>query len=126
MPAQAILDFRAAGSCLAYDLPTACGFHVYRATDAMLRHYCAHFGAIPKGTGRDWGRYIAALRDVLSGANAKKPNVRTVELLDSIRAVDRNPLVHPEQNLDNDGALIAFDLCKNAVCLMASDIKASP
>lgn len=126
IPAQAILDFRSAGRCLAYDLPTACGFHVYRATDAMLRRYCLHFGAIPKGTGRDWGRYIAALRIVLDGDGAKKPNVRTVELLDSIRAIDRNPLVHPEQNLDNDGALIAFDLCKNAVSLMASDVKASP
>jgi hypothetical protein len=126
IPQQAILDFRSAGSCLAYDLPTACGFHVYRATDAMLRHYCVHFGATPQGKGRDWGRYIAALRTVLTGTNAKKPNLRTVELLDSIRAVDRNPLVHPEQNLDNDGALIAFDLCKNAVSLMANDIKASP
>ena len=126
IPPQAVLDFRSAGSCLAYDLPTACGFHVYRATDAMLRKYCVHFNATPKGTGRDWGRYVAALRDALAGPNTKKPNPRTVELLDSIRAMDRNPLVHPEQNLDNDGALLAFDLCKNAVSLMANDIKASP
>jgi hypothetical protein len=67
----------------------------------MLREYCNHFGAKPKGNARDWGKYIGALRDVLNDANVtRKPNERTIELLDSIRAVDRNPLVHPEQNLD--------------------------
>src|SRR5205807_4190220 len=106
---------------------TACGFHVCRATDEMLRRYCAHFGAVPKGSGRDWGRYIQALRDVLANPpTTKKPNERTVDLLDSIRALDRNPLIHPEDNLDSDDALILFDLCKNAVALMVADIKKSP
>ena len=125
--AQTILDFRWAGACLAFDLPTACGFHVFRATDAMLRKYCDHFGAVPKGSGRDWGRFIQALRDVLANPAAnKKPNVRTIELLDSIRAIDRNPLVHLELNLDSDGALLIFDLYKSAVSLMVVDIKSSP
>jgi hypothetical protein len=127
IPAHVILDFRSAGACLAFDLPTACGFHAFRATDAMLRTYCDHFGAKPKGNGRDWGRYIVALRIVLDDQAAlKKPNKRTVELLDSIRDVDRNPVVHPDQNLDHDAALLMFDLCKNAVSLMVVDIKNSP
>lgn len=126
IPEQVKTDFRSAGRCLAFDLPTSCGFHAFRATDAMLRAYCNHFGAHPKGNGRDWGRYIAALRDALKNTGPiKKPNERTVELLDSIRATDRNPLVHPELNLDPDGALLIFDLCKNAISLMATDIKNS-
>jgi hypothetical protein len=87
----------------------------------MLRKYCDYFGAKPKGNGRDWGRYIGALRDLT--APAKTPNARTIELLDSIRAIDRNPLVHPELNLDSEGALMVFDLCKNAISLMALDIR---
>jgi hypothetical protein len=127
IPFQALIDFRSAGRCLAFDLPTACGFHAFRATDAMLRAYCDHFDAHPKGNGRDWGRYITALRDVLKDVAAtKKPNERTVELLDSIRETDRNPLVHPETNLDSDGALQMFNLCQNAVSLMVTDIKNSP
>jgi hypothetical protein len=47
-------------------------------------------------------------------------------LLDSIRAVDRNPVVHPELNLDANGALAMFDLCKNAILLMAIDITNAP
>jgi hypothetical protein len=122
IPEQARKDFTSAGACLVFDLPTACGFHVYRAADAMLRKYCDHFDAKPKGSGRDWGRYIQALRDATA---EPKPNLRTIELLDSIRALDRNPLVHPEQNLDSDGALMAFDLCKNAICLMVADMCAA-
>lgn len=125
LPQQAIEDFRMAGKCLAFDAATACGFHVFRAADEMLRAYCTHFNAIPNGNARDWGTFIRALRNVPADA-AKKPNPRTVELLDSIRAQDRNPLVHPELNLDSDGAILMFDLCKNALCLMALDIKNSP
>jgi hypothetical protein len=125
LPQQAIEDFRMAGKCLAFDAATACGFHVFRAADAMLRAYCGHFNAMPKGNGRDWGTFIRALRDVPANA-PKKPNPRTVELLDSIRAQDRNPLVHPELNLDSGGAVLMFDLCKNALSLMALDIKNSP
>jgi len=63
---------------------------------------------------------------VLNNTSApKKPNKRTIELLDSIRAVDRNPLVHPDLNLDHDGALLMFDLCKNVIGLMAVDMKNS-
>jgi hypothetical protein len=123
IPPGALKDFRSAGACLAFDLSTACGFHSFRATDAMLRKYCEHFGAVPKGNGRDWGRHIAALREV---AGQRKPNIRTIELLDSIRAIDRNPLVHPELILDREGALVVFDLCKNAISLMALDITNSP
>ena len=127
IPEQVSIDFRAAGRCLAFDLPTACAFHAFRATDATLREYCKHFNAIPKGNSRDWGTFIRALRDILSDTGvAKKPNGRTVELIDSIRAQDRNPLVHPELNLDSDGALLMFDLCKNAVSLMVTDIRNSP
>jgi len=126
IPEQASSDFRSAGRCLAFDLPTACGFHAFRATDAMLRKYCKHFDAVPSGNSRDWGTHIRELRTVLKGPATKKPNERTVELIDSIRAQDRNPLVHPELNLDSEGALLMFDLCKNAVSLMATDIKNSP
>lgn len=72
IPEQALTDFRSAGRCLAFDLPTACGFHVFRATDAMLRTYCDHFNTQPKGQGRDWGKYITALREALTNPTTTK------------------------------------------------------
>jgi hypothetical protein len=124
MPPNAVEDFRKAGACLAFDLPTACGFHAFRSADAMLRQYYTHFaGTTPQKKIRDWGSYIRNLRK--EGLN-KKPNKRTIDLLDSIRGMDRNPVVHPELDLDTETAIAMFDLCKNAITLMAIDIKNAP
>jgi hypothetical protein len=122
LPDQVIRDVKDAGACLVYEQPTACGFHVYRAIEAMLRRYCEYFDAKGNGNGRDWGKSIEALRKVIDGAQPKKPNKRTVELLDRIKSVDRNPLVHPELNLDKHAALMAFDMCKTVVSFMVEDI----
>jgi len=34
---SALFDAREAGKCLAYELPTACGFHIFRATESATR-----------------------------------------------------------------------------------------
>jgi hypothetical protein len=104
VPSQVIEDFKKAGSCLAFDLSTACGFHAFRAADSMIRHYYAHFvGTTPTKKPRDWKAYIIEIGKVLKDPNApRKPNERTIALLDSIRAMDRNPVIHPELDLDAD------------------------
>jgi hypothetical protein len=128
IPKSVIEDFRKAGACLSFDLPTACGFHSFRAADAMIRMYYAHFvNVVPKKKPRDWGTYVRVLRLVLNDPSApRKPNERTVNLLDSIRSFDRNPVIHPELDLDAETALVAFDMCKNVIVLMALDIEATP
>ncbi len=35
----------------------------------------------------------------------------------------RNPIIHPEDNLDEDKALILFDLCKSAIVAMTVEMK---
>jgi hypothetical protein len=130
IPEQVLKDIRCAGACLAFDQSTACGFHAFRAADAMIRAYYAHFIGSPPPGGkepRDWAGYIGALRTAITkNPPPKIPNDRTVELLDSIRATDRNPVIHPEQDLDAETALATFDLCKNAITLMAIDIRDRP
>ena len=130
IPNQALKDVQCAGKCLAFDQATACGFHAFRAADAMIRAYYAHFIGSPPPGGkepRDWGGYIQELRKAIANnPKPRIPNDRTVELLDSIRAMDRNPVIHPEQDLDADTALATFDLCKNVITLMAIDIRNLP
>jgi hypothetical protein len=128
IPERAYDDFRMAGACLAFDLPTACGFHAFRAADTMIRAYYQHFvGTTVKAKPRDWGGFIRVLREVLRNPSAvRKPNERTIELLDSIRASDRNPVIHPEVDLSAETALATFDMCKTAIVFMANDIMASP
>lgn len=121
IPTKSTEDFRRAGSCLAFDLHTASGFHGYRAVDEMLRTYCTHFaGSLPKQ--KDWGSFIQAVRNVPTGS-PRMPNTRTIALIDRTRAEDRNPLIHPETDLNAQEANGAFDLCRTAITFMAMDIK---
>jgi hypothetical protein len=124
LPHQSIVDFREAGKCLALDLFTGSGFHVLRATDAVLRKYYEHFvGTPPKPKMRNWGAYTRVLRKCFEEGNLPKPDEKTVSLIDSIREMRRNPIIHPEDNLDEDKALILFDVCKSAIVAMGVEIK---
>jgi hypothetical protein len=124
IPAKSMEDFKKAGACLAFELFTASGFHGFRAVDSALRAYCVHFaGRLPAK--RDWGSFLQAVRTV-TGEGFRVPNARTIELIDRIRAEDRNPLIHPETDLDRLQANTAFDLCRSAIIFMAMDVKNAP
>lgn len=41
-------DAMEAGKALAYNLPTSCGFHVFRVTESVLKRYWDHFAGIDK------------------------------------------------------------------------------
>jgi hypothetical protein len=59
LPEQTLLDLREAAKCLAFDIPTACAFHICRATEALLAYYevlSGHTWSLPKN--RDWKAYI--------------------------------------------------------------------
>ena len=126
IPTQVLDDFRKAGACLGFDLYTACGFHAFRAVDGMLRCYHDAFPAtssMKKPQPRDWNGLITNLRGVIGDPVASpKPNLRTVELLDKIRSMDRNPVIHPEVDLDAETALTSFEVSKLVIEYMAIDI----
>ncbi len=122
---QAVNDFRQAGKCLAFDLFTATGFHILRATDAVLRIYYERFvGTKPKPKMRNWGAYTKILTKCANDPNKTlRPDVKTIALIDQIREMHRNPIIHPEDNLDEDKALVLFDVCKSAITAMACELK---
>jgi hypothetical protein len=83
IPDCARKDIREAGRCLAFEVPTAAGYHSMRATEAVLRVYYKLLTG--KNTERiDWGTCTAELKKV-TGANAK-----VVLVLDQIRDLHRN------------------------------------
>jgi len=58
--------------------------------------------------------------DGLKGAGADE---KTVAVLDQIRSLHRNPLMHPEVFLTADEGLRLFDIAKSAISAMADQIK---
>lgn len=114
--AEASGDFRQAGRCLAFDLPTAAGFHAMRATENVLRQY--HRAVVKPASVTitpDMATCINELRK--AGADAK-----TLAILDQIRDLHRNTIMHPEAFLTPSEGLRLFDIAKSAISAMADQV----
>lgn len=102
---KAVQDIQQAGRCLAFDLPTAAGFHLFRAVESVMRLLYRQVKANlekPKKPS-NWGGYVDALKDA-------KVASRITDLLDSIRQNYRNPISHPDATLTSDEAVVLVPL----------------
>jgi hypothetical protein len=118
-------DISEAGRCLAFNVPTASGFHAMRATEGMLREY---YRAL---TGQDdlprankppralahanMGQILDSLREQKA---ADKRTQKTLAVVDQIRDLHRNPIGHPEVFLESEDALELFNIAMSAISAM--------
>ena len=117
-PIIATLDWREAGRCLVLDAPTAAGFHILRAVEAVMAEYYHHIVNKPMPTRmRNWGIYIKKLR--ASG----KADPKITEFLDHIRENYRNPVSHPEVVLSADEAEALFGAAGSCIRQMVLAIQ---
>ena len=65
LPQEAIEDTNQAARCLAFTLPTASGFHMARATEAVARNYLLHLGCAEDDINKspNWGAYHTLMED---------------------------------------------------------------
>lgn len=121
VPAAALGEFNNAGKCLAFDLPTACGFHSLRALELVMHEYLTSFG-VKTTTMRSWNDYIKAAQKLIADEKIKcKPSSKVAAMLDRMRELDRNPLMHPRDTLDIVSADMLFRLCAITVVEIARD-----
>jgi len=114
---EAMFDAREAAKCLAYEVATSAGFHVFRMVESVLRKYYVHVtgGAAPPKV-RNIGVYLEAMRQ------ANKGNIKIRGALKQIADLHRNPLVHPEAVLTMDEALAAAGIARSVVTAMLSEM----
>jgi hypothetical protein len=118
---ESIVDVREAGKCLAFELSTAAGFHILRATESVLRSYWAAVsGGKPHPKPQTIGTYARKLTDL----NLGERKVRAT--LDQINTLHRNPLIHPQESLSLDEAVSLFGICQSAVSAMLKAIPDPP
>ncbi len=115
LTSQNISDLKEAGKCIAFNLPTAAGFHVMRAIEPVLLDW-HRFVVKQDPTQKNWGTYLQELKK----ANAN-PDVMAV--LNQIRSIHRNPVMHPEVILTIDEAIDLFDIGKAAIRAMVVEIQ---
>ena len=125
VPEQARDDISEAGKCLAYEVPTACSFHLWRAVEETM---CAYYVALSGKTvaegirDRNWVTIIKALEE-----NNGAPTVTW--FLHHIRASYRTPHTHPEKMVTMDAALSLFGAaasCINLQIMAIQELKRAP
>lgn len=127
VPAAAQRELREAGRCLALECYTACGFHTLRALEVVMGAYFKTFSKSEKEF-RSWHDYVEALEKLAKEAtesNAKYPSAKVAAMLDRMRQLHRNPLMHPEDNLDEMGADMLLKLGVVTIAELASDMRDS-
>jgi hypothetical protein len=117
LPEQVLYDLRQAARCLAFDVPTACAFHVCRGTESLMLAYyvklAGHEWDLPRN--KEWGQYIDHLKK--EGAPPK-----ITDRLKEIKDSNRNALIHPDINVRPDEAHVLFKLCAGVNFYMAEEI----
>jgi len=116
---EAITDVEAAARCIAFDLPTAAGFHLHRANESVLHRY---YDAVSEGRPRPSGRNIGDYLREMDKHNAGDQKVKTA--LRDLKDLHRNPLIHPDQSLDTVDE--AIDLLGSIRSLVGVMLRAIP
>lgn len=122
LPGQAKTDIDAGGRCLAFNVPTACAFHMWRALEVV---FGAYYVSIAGKTfeenkiARNWGKYVEALEKV--GADQK-----IVGNLEHIRKEYRNPVMRPNENVTADEAFSLFGIGVSSITQVMQAIETQP
>lgn len=107
-------DFKEAGRCVAFQLPTAAAFHLLRGTEEVLRSFYLFTVKRNRISQLLWGPIITELRK-----RKTPPPAPLLDNLDNIRRSFRNPTQHPEKIYDIQEAQDLFALCIDVVNRMA-------
>ena len=116
LPQEAIEDTNQAARCLAFTLPTASGFHMARATEAVARKYLLHLGCKEEELkSSNWGGYVNLM-------TAKKGNSTIAHHFDQLRSLHRNPMIHPEVTLAMTEAQSFWAMCTSLIMSMVAEM----
>lgn len=93
---EAIGDIEQATRCVAFEVPTAAGFHLHRANESVLKRYFeAVAGDVPPPKENNMGVYLALMEKHGLG------DERVRSALRDIKNLHRNPLIHPQHSLES-------------------------
>jgi hypothetical protein len=113
-----VYDINQAGKCIAFEVPTAAGFHLIRAAESVIRrYYQLVVGTLPKPKMRSWGVYVRNLREC--GAEPK-----VVSVIEQVKEFHRNPVMHPEEELSMEEALSLLGISESLVSAIYRDMAA--
>ena len=118
---EAVFDAKQSAKCLAFEVSTAAGFHLFRVTEAVLRRYYSH---VTNGKTHPKHRNISVYLRSLRKAGVGDPKI--IATLQQISDLHRNPLVHPEIALTLDEVLATAGMVRSATTAMLAKMPVPP
>lgn len=125
IPNTALQEIREAGRCLALECYTASGFHTLRGLEIVIGAYYKAMSGKEKEF-RSWHDYVEALKELTDKQSSIKPGIpspKSAAMIDRMRELDRNPLMHPSDSLDEMAADSLFKLGIITITELAKDIR---
>jgi len=114
-------EIRESGRCLAFDTPTASGFHIIRAMELVIHQYYLTICKPEESKNLDsWAAYIGSLQKTAEANPKDRDLKRSIALIQQIKDNDRNLIMHPELVLSFDEAFSLFEIAKSAIIAMAA------
>lgn len=127
LPDEAKNDYKNSGRCLALKLHNASAFHALRSVEAVLHKYLAYYTDEKTAQRcKSWANYVNKLK--LAKDNSEKnahPSEKVIRNIDQMRDLDRNPIMHPRDNLDENQAFLLFQNATTAIISMLEEIHES-
>lgn len=118
---EAMFDVAQSGKALCYELPTAAAFHVFRATESVLRRYYSHVtGGKAQPKVRNIAVYVNAMRQQKTG------NEKILSVVKQMSDLHRNPLIHPEAVLTLNEAIATIGIAHSAITAMLAELPNVP
>jgi hypothetical protein len=114
----AVPDVQQGTRCIAFDLPTAAGFHLHRANESVLGSY---WDVVTKGQPRPDQRNMGVYLREMDNRNVGDLKVKAA--LRDLKDLHRNPLIHPEHSLESvDEAIALMNSIHTVVLYMLKEI----
>jgi hypothetical protein len=114
-------DASEVGRALAYELPTACGFHTFRVTESVVRRY---WDVASEGKERPklqtLGNFAAEMEKQKIG------DEKIIEASKQMTKLHRNPLIHPEVILTVEEAIGIIGMARGVIAMMLQSMPDVP
>lgn len=114
---EAMPDLKDAGKCLAFELCTACGFHIMRALESVLRRYWV---VVTNGEAHPEQRNIGVYLNLLEKKKLGDPKI--IGALRQIKDLHRNPLSHPDVVLTLEEAISLIGVARGVASAMLANL----
>lgn len=112
-------DLHEAGRCMAFELPTAAAFHLFRAIEAMVGEY----GAFVRGKPFTQSERKKGLGGMTNLLKEKSLNVdsRITTTIEQVALLHRNPTMHPEMHISNTEIRVTLGIVVSVIETVAID-----